>query len=523
MKQRGFWLVLIAANLFILFVALPTAWSSPTRQSAATPTSTATVFAEALNPNANIRNQPNIAGEQLATIQPGETYPVRGYYFEWLLIEFPASPNGYAWVHQSVVALTGDRTGLPQIDPAALPSTRPPTSEPSSTVDVIENAAAMTTTPTTEQPVATLTPTTTIPGLDFMGLQRDILTYLASRGIVYNGPNSVVSIYVQDLETGAAMGIQENVLQNAVSTAKIGVIANYFRYIYQPPNQDMEFRLAATVICSSNANANVLMESTDPTDPLNGIRRTSDTFCRGGATNTLVDRHFWIGDAGDGAVPSDYYASVGSTPCPADATSPVDTSVSAVIDPQLHTTAADMGHFLNQLYECSEFGAGLAQIFPDEITQTECQWMMNLLLGTKFQHMMELGVPEGVRIAHKVGYGAEAAGDAGIVFSPGGDYILTVYIWDDRLDNFDSYALARWMAIGEISRMVYNFFNPDVPLTTIRIPPNSAGGSACVLPNDREAIDLNDLSIGRFDAQGNPLSSACYDWPNCRAFEGWTQ
>ena len=268
MKQRGIWLVLIAANLLILFVALPTAWSSPTRQSAPTPTSTATVFAEALNPDANIRNQPSINGDRIGTIQPGESYPVRGYNFEWLLIEFPASPNGYAWVHQSVVSLIGDRTGLPQIDPAALPSTRPPTNTP------IENAAAITTTPTIELPQVTLTPTATIPGLDFTTLQREILTYLASRGIVYNGPNSVVSIYVQDLETGAAMGIQENVLQNAVSTAKIGVIANYFRYIFQPPNQDMEFRLAATVICSSNANANVLMESTDPVDPLNGIRRT---------------------------------------------------------------------------------------------------------------------------------------------------------------------------------------------------------------------------------------------------------
>ncbi|MBI5929806.1 MAG: serine hydrolase [Chloroflexi bacterium] len=513
--------MLTVVCLIILFVALPTAWSSPTRQSAATPTSTATVFAEALNPDARIRNQPNIDGEIVTLIQPGESYPVRGYYFEWLLIEYPSSPNGYAWVHESVVALTGDPTGLPQIDPAALPSTRPPTVAPSETP--VENAAAITTTPTTEQPMITLTPTATIAGLDFTSLQRDILTYLASRGIVYNGPNSVVSVYVQDLKTGAAMGIQENVLQNAVSTAKIGVIANYFRYIYQPPNQDMEFRLAATVICSSNANANVLMESTDPVDPLNGIRRTSDTFCQGGATNTLIDRHFWIGDAGDGAVPLDYYASVGSTPCPADAASPVDTSVSAVIDPQLHTTAADMGHFLNQLYQCYETGTGLAQIFPDEITQTECQWMMNLLFGTNFNHMMELGVPEGVKIAHKVGYGAEAAGDAGIVFSPNRDYILTVYIWDDRLDNFDSYALARWLAIGEISRLVYNFFNPDAPLAIIRPPSNSTGGSACVLPNDRDAIDLNDLSVGRFDAQGNPLSTACYDWPNCRAFEGWTQ
>jgi hypothetical protein len=516
MKRQAYWLGLAAIGLVFIFVALPTAWSSPSLQATGTPD--ATVFAEALNPDANIRNQPNIEGERIAVIQPGEQYPVRGYYFEWLLIEYDA---GYAWVHESVVAITGNKASLPQIDPAAVPATRPSPIAPTATAS--ENIEAVTLTPTIDTPPVTFMPTATIDGLDFTTLQQEILIYLASRGIVANGPNSVVSVYVQDLETDAAMGINENVLQNAVSTAKIGVIANYFRYIYQPPSSEMEFRLAAVAVCSSNADANVLMESTDLNNPLNGIGRTTDTFCQAGASNTLVNRHFWIGNAGDGAVPNDYYAPAGATLCPTNAQNPADTSVAAVIDPLLHTTAADMGIFLNQLYQCVENNAGLAQIFAEEITQTECQWMMNLLLGTKFYHLMELGVPEGVPIAHKVGYGAEAVGDAGIVFSPGGDYILTVYIWDDRLDNYDSYALGRWAAIGEISRLVYNFFNPAAPLASIRPPISSAGGAACVLPNDRDIIDLNNLSVGRFDEAGNPLSTACYDWPNCRAFEGWGQ
>lgn len=354
---------------------------------------------------------------------------------------------------------------------------------------------------------------------DMETLERAILNYLVTRGFAYNTADSVVSVYVRDLRTGAEMGLNEHVPHNATSTAKIGVIANYFRYLYGEPSPEMRLRLAATVICSSNSDANMLMEITGNGDPLAGIRRVTDTFCQAGATNTVVDRRFLIGPAGEGSVPLDHYEPAGSPPCPS--TTPPDTSLSVALDPSLQTTAADMGHFLDQIYVCAERGDGLAQIFPGEVTQTECQWMLELLRGTHFLHLSELGVPEYVTQAHKVGYGGEAVGDAGIVFSPGSDYALVIYVWDSQLDNFDTYALARWNLVAELSRIVYNFLNPEAPLLRLRVPPNPFGGAACVLPRQAEAVDLNYIDVGRFDASGNPVGTACYDWPNCRPFTGW--
>jgi beta-lactamase class A len=354
-------------------------------------------------------------------------------------------------------------------------------------------------------------------------LREELLAYLNTRGIINNGTGSVVSIYVRDLASGAEMGLYERVPHSAASTAKIGVMANYFRYVYQEPAVETKFELQAAIICSSNSNANQLMEITGEGDPLAGIRRTQETFCRAGAVNTLIDRRFWIGEAGEGGVPADHYDPAGSAVCPASANSPPDTSLTVNVDPLLQTTAADMGHLLSEIYACAQEGRGQAETFPNEITQTECRWMLELLRGARFMHLLELGVPEGVTIAHKVGYGGEAVGDAGLVFSPGGDYVLVVYLWDRRLANFDAYALSRWAAIGEVSRLVYNTFNPDAPLEALRQPPNPNGGVACVLPTDVRLVSLDDSDAGRFDAEGNPLASACYDWPICRTFEGWGQ
>ncbi len=50
-------------------------------------------------------------------------------------------------------------------------------------------------------------------------------------------------------------------------------------------------------------------------------------------------------------------------------------------------------------------------------------------------------------------------GDAAIVFTPGGNYILAVYLWQkDQLLYDPSNAL-----IAQISRAVYNYFNQASP------------------------------------------------------------
>lgn len=691
MKQRTlFWVV---AGIFFVsgVVALPV-WGSSAFQ--ATPTSTATVFAEALNPDANVRAEPSIEGTRLGVIQPGARYGVQGKRFEWLLIEYAAAPNGWAWVHQSVVTVSGDVSLLPEVDPANLPPlVAGVASSPTATGATMPSAATSSQTPLATSPVSPPIPTLRLPTftppaatptpldfsmleagtltdqtaelerrmailetvyveqpivlryagniivlspseigfqidaeamrtalqaglnaelriaevainasysseqlnayiqdiarrydtparpsfdnaqlvfnagttgvsldveaarglietalfspasvsrtldlpllantnhrLDMTPLRQAILNFLATRGIPLNSADSVISVYVRDLAMGIPMGIpmgiQENVLHSGVSTSKIGLMASYFRTVYQEPAPDMKFHLIAAALCSSNVDANALIDAVGNNNTLDGLVRTTDTYCQAGAANTEVNRHFWIGPPGENGIPANYYVTAESAVCPIPEAVPVDGSVTADIDPYLPTTALDMGQMLGMIYTCAADEGGLAEVFPGEVTQSECEMMLEILRGTRFMHMAELGIPEGVPFAHKVGYGGEAIGDAGIVFSPGGDYVLVIYMWDARLAELDTYALSRWNVLAEVSRIVYNYFNIDAPMRGQRLPPNPFGGVACVLPNNPSAIDLTNIDNGRFDVDGNPVPSACYDWPNCRPFTGWGQ
>jgi hypothetical protein len=126
------------------------------------------------------------------------------------------------------------------------------------------------------------------------------------------------------------------------------------------------------------------------------------------------------------------------------------------------TTTSDMGMLLEDLYQCGENGGGaLTAVFPSTINQEICRQMIEILVQDKLGALLQAGVPEGTRIAHKHGWVSDLGGvinnfsDAAIVYSPGGNYVLVVYAYHPVQILFDN---ANSM-FGQISQAVYNYFN----------------------------------------------------------------
>jgi hypothetical protein len=75
-------------------------------------------------------------------------------------------------------------------------------------------------------------------------------------------------------------------------------------------------------------------------------------------------------------------------------------------------------------------------------------------------NLIRYGVPEGTPVSHKHGWARATHADAGIVFSPGGSYVIVEY-----LDQPGDWLLAdiSFPILREIARAVYNYFNMDEP------------------------------------------------------------
>jgi hypothetical protein len=87
--------------------------------------------------------------------------------------------------------------------------------------------------------------------------------------------------------------------------------------------------------------------------------------------------------------------------------------------------------------------------------------MLDLLAQNKLGYLIEAGVPEGTRVAHKHGFvdsPLDFVVDSGIVYTPGGNYVLSIFLWNDPPMIWDPTA----RLISDLSRAIYNYFN--VPL-----------------------------------------------------------
>jgi hypothetical protein len=90
--------------------------------------------------------------------------------------------------------------------------------------------------------------------------------------------------------------------------------------------------------------------------------------------------------------------------------------------------------------------------------------MLYLMSNNRINALIEVGVPADTRVAHKHGWIPDTHGDAGIVFTPGGNYVLVIVLHNPTwLDFSESFPLT-----AEISRAVYNYYNPATPVEAIR-------------------------------------------------------
>ena len=108
------------------------------------------------------------------------------------------------------------------------------------------------------------------------------------------------------------------------------------------------------------------------------------------------------------------------------------------------TTALDTANFLEKLYQ--------GQLANSDRTNEMLSFLKNQILNNKLPRYL----PSDITVAHKTGEIDNFTHDAGIVYSPAGDYIIVVLSESDNPD----LAAER---ISAVSQAVYNYFNTKSP------------------------------------------------------------
>lgn len=412
----------------------------------------------------NIRYGPGVDYPRIGTAVEGDRFEITGWHtqFPWAQIRYPDAPNGFGWVAIDLLDIAGDLYRLPAISQVRfdLPTLTP-------TPPVVQSSSL---------PGATEIPLSAA----FQALADRLWNMILSAGFEPE-TRRTGALFLMDLQTGEAVTFNNHIAFSGTSINKIGILAALYHLLETPPNVDMAVNIANTMICSENAATNELLSIIGGGDEYLGADRVTDFLWQFGLKDTFLT--------------APYVLDPNNIPEPPRPIRYPKTSVDQVRanpDPSNQMTVDEMGWLLGSIYQCAYNNGGpLLQTFGAAFDPRECRQMLHVMSSNTVDALLKAGVPEGTRVAHKHGWINDTHGNAAVIFTPGGDYVLVVMLHQPTWLNFqESLPL-----IAEISRSVYNYYNPQAPLEEIRegfIPETEA----C---NFRGSPLINDLMSGTFD------------------------
>ncbi len=285
------------------------------------------------------------------------------------------------------------------------------------------------------------------------------LSVLLKQTIRLSGFDGVIGVYVLDLQSGQdiyfvmqenePLPMPPNVAFSASSTIKIPVMVSVMRRLPETPDDETNQYLEEMIGKSINSATDWLMEQ--ELDSIRGPLIVTEDMQALGLENTFLAGFFYPG-----------------APLLTRFQTPANQrdDISTEPDPYSQTSPDEIGMLMQDIYLCANEGGGaLIAAFPGEITPAKCDTMMRYLIEDRIALLIQAGVPDGTKVAHKHGWVVDAFGvihdmsDAAIVYTPGGDYVLAVYLWHPVQLVFDPSN----KLVSDLSRAVYNFYNLPTP------------------------------------------------------------
>jgi beta-lactamase class A len=280
---------------------------------------------------------------------------------------------------------------------------------------------------------------------------QEVLVYTINRSEL----GGLVAFAMTDLRNGEQMNfalqngspVDPEIAFTAASTIKVPIMLSVLKRTAEPTPEDVNNLLLRMSALSENPPADRLMS--DYIGEIRGPLIVTEDIKALGLKNTFLAGYFYIG-----------------APLLDRFTTPANSRSDINLGPDIYnqTTAGEMRDLLTWIYSCANEDSGpIRTTFGDAVTQTECQLILDVMAQNKTALLFEAGIPDDTKVSHKHGWVEEADGqlrtmsDVAVVYTPGGDYAVSIFIYQPQRLNFD----ATNNLVAELSLAIYNAFNID--------------------------------------------------------------
>jgi beta-lactamase class A len=260
-----------------------------------------------------------------------------------------------------------------------------------------------------------------------------------------------IGVYVYDLASGEQIaGLNERTAFTDASTIKVAIMLN--AYINLPKlNARQTEALKKMIVESDNLKANDVMAAaaggTTTESAFEGAEQMSAMLADLGLKNTFLFVPFEAGDF------IKLYKVKFKTGPKQGGEAPFISSSNTI-----RTTPNEMAQIYVYLEQCGRGQGVLLEKFSENLTADRCKEMIGWLEKNADAKRMMSGLPKGARVAHKSGWiPPQVQADVGIVRSPGGDFIVSIYVYQPG-ERYSDKAVQG--VIGGYARLVYSYYNP---------------------------------------------------------------
>ena len=249
--------------------------------------------------------------------------------------------------------------------------------------------------------------------------------------------DGTAGIFVKDLRTGEELNLSSNTAYAGGGVLKLPMMIEAYRQ-YEPPwpvalTQAMTAALRTE---ANNAPANEVLTILGTGDAAAGATKVSASMAALGLNATIMRQPFEQ---------------------PISPTLAIDAATAAV--DAIQTTPADIGVLWEMVYQCKHGGGALRVVYADQFTPEKCAALVDELAQNSpidVPSLLRGGVPDPNAVTHLPGGKAGTRADAALVTSPGGDYVLVVFL------NAPGREL-NWTGVNpifnDLAKAAYNYFN----------------------------------------------------------------
>jgi beta-lactamase class A len=259
--------------------------------------------------------------------------------------------------------------------------------------------------------------------------------------------SGTTGLYVQDLASGEELTHNVHVVYAGTSLLKAGILVTAYRAWDGDLPEDIQLSVSYMISESNNAAANLVLMGIGEGDATEGVRRVNETFRDLGLARTFMRQPYYV----EGGT---HWPPIPKPELPEVDVPPAEAAIDTRPDPMMQTRLVDLAVLWQAIYQGCQ-GEGKLLAASDNLTSEDCCGMLDWLKTNPLRSVIGASVPAEVPIAHKHGWVGDTRSDIGVVFTPQGDYLFGLFLWEDTdWINWDRC----FPIFRRLSATVYNYF-----------------------------------------------------------------